>query len=36
MRAEADRIRNAIEDLGFRSGGDMRDRKRRQRERQQR
>ena len=36
MKAETDRIRNAIEDLGFRSGGDRRDRKRRERERQQR
>ncbi len=33
MKAEADRIRNAIEDLGFSAGTDMRDRKRRERER---
>lgn len=33
MKAEADRIRNAIEDLGFSAGTDIRDRKRRERER---
>ncbi|MDR4495858.1 MAG: tetratricopeptide repeat protein [Nitrospirales bacterium] len=40
MKAEADRLRNAIEDLGFRSGGqtlhDMRDQQRRNFQRNQR